>query len=405
MAEREDRGDLFYYPRRTKVGGQEMIDSYLTDEDRMFRDTVRRFANKEIAPQVAAWEKQRQYPEEYYRRLAEMGFFGLMVPEEYGGMGGNLLHLVILCEEMGRVGVSIPLTHVSAVCRVIASQGTEDHKRRYLPDLASGKKLGAYCQTEPEAGSDSGNMAAFARKEGGCYLLNGRKVFISNGRRASVFVVLAKTVKDPEKPSRGIAMFIVDRESEGVSIGRQEELMGRHCSSLDEVVFENVRVSEENLLIPAGGNGFRQIMEEFNGERCGNSAFCVGFAQGAYERTLRYCRQRVQFGRPIAGFQGIGWTLAEMAVRIQAGRLLLYDAVVKALNGRRIAKEAAMAKKFANEMSVWVCDQAVQLHGGYGYTVDYEVERFYRDVRGWSMGGGTTQICLNRVAERILKEE
>ncbi len=380
-----------------------MIDSYLTDEDKMFRDTVRRFAEKEIAPQVADWEQQHQYPEEYYRRLAEMGFLGLMVPEEYGGVGGKLVHLVILCEEMGRVGVSIPLTHVSAVCRVISNQGTEDQKRKYLPDLASGKKLGAYCQTEPEAGSDTGNMAAFAKQANGGYLLNARKVFISNGRRASVFVVLAKTEKDPVKPSRGIAMFIVDRHSEGVSIGRQEQLMGRHCSSLDEVIFENVKVPRENLLIPAGSSGFREIMEEFNGERCGNSAFCVGFAQGAYERTLRYCRERIQFGRPIAEFQGINWTLAEMAIRIQAARLMVYDAVVKASKGIRIAKEAAMAKKFANEMSVWVCDQAIQLHGGYGYTVDYEVERFYRDVRGWSMGGGTTQICLNRIAHEILK--
>ncbi len=380
-----------------------MIDSFLTAEDKIFRETVRRFAEKEIAPYVAAWEQEQKYPDEYYQRLAEMGFLGLMVPEEYGGTGGTLVHLVLLCEEMGRVGVSIPLTHVSAVCRVIANQGTQDQKRKYLPDLAAGKKLGAYCQTEPEAGSDTGNMASFAQKKEGYYLLNGRKVFISNARRANVFVVLAKTEKDLEKPSRGIAMLIVDRDSAGVSIGRKENLMGRHCSSLDEVIFENVKVPEENILIPAGSHGFREIMEEFNGERCGNSAFCIGFAQGAYERTLGYCQQRIQFGRPISEFQGINWTLAEMAIRIQAARLLVYDAVVKALNGNRIAKEAAMAKKFANEMAIWVCDQAIQLHGGYGYTVDYEVERFYRDVRGWSMGGGTTQICLNRIAHEILK--
>lgn len=198
-------------------------------------------------------------------------------------------------------------------------------------------------------------------------------------------------------------MFVVDRDAPGVSVGRSEELMGRHCSSLDEIIFENVKVPEENLLVPAGSKGFREIMTEFNGERCGNSSFCIGFAQGAYERALQYCKERVQFGKPISQFQGIQWTLAEMAIQIQAARLLVYDAVAKVERGENIAKEAAMAKKFANEMAVWVCDKAIQLHGAYGYAVDYEVERFYRDVRGWSMGGGTTQICLNRVAHELLK--
>ena len=166
-----------------------------------------------------------------------------------------------------------------------------------------------------------------------------------------------------------------------------------------------MKLGEENLLIRAGTKGFKEIMVEFNSERCGNSAFCVGFAQGAYERTLRYCRERIQFNRPIGEFQGIRWVLAEMATQIQASRLLIYDAVMKAeRRGKVIAKEASMAKKFANEMAVWVCDKAIQLHGAYGYTTDYEVERFYRDVRGWSMGGGTTQICLNRIAHEIFKE-
>jgi alkylation response protein AidB-like acyl-CoA dehydrogenase len=179
--------------------------------------------------------------------------------------------------------------------------------------------------------------------------------------------------------------------------------MGRHCSSLDEVIFENVKVPEENLLIPAGSEGFKEIMVEFNGERCGNSAFCVGFAQGAYERAIQYCKERVQFGKPIAELQGIRWILAEMAIQIQAARLLVYDAVTKAERGKVIAREAAMAKKFANEMSAWVCDKAIQLHGAYGYTAEYDVERYYRDVRGWSMGGGTTEICLNRIAHEILR--
>jgi alkylation response protein AidB-like acyl-CoA dehydrogenase len=380
-----------------------MIDSILSEENKMFRDAVRKFAENEIAPHVKTWEKLGKYPEEYYRKLSEMGFMGLLVPEEYGGAGGSLFDLIILCEEMGRVGVSFPLTHVSACCRAIANQGSEDQKKRYLPDMAMGKKIGAYCQTEPNAGSDAGSMSSFAEKNDGYYLLNGTKNFISNGRIASVFIVLAKTERNLEKPSRGIAMFIVAQDLPGVSVGKKEELMGRHCSSLDEVIFENVKVPEENLLIPAGSEGFKEIMVEFNGERCGNSAFCVGFAQGAHERAIQYCKERVQFGKPIAELQGIRWILAEMAIQIQAARLLVYDAVTKAERGEVIAREAAMAKKFANEMSAWVCDKAIQLHGAYGYTAEYDVERYYRDVRGWSMGGGTTEICLNRIAHEILR--
>lgn len=382
-----------------------MIDSLLSTENKLLRDEVKKFVDREIAPHVKTWEKQGKYPDEYYRQLAEMGFLGLLVPEKYGGTGGSMIDLAIICEEMGRVGVSIPLTHVSACCRAIDHQGTEAQKQRYLPALASGKKIAAYCQTEPNAGSDAGNMSSFAQKMDGYYLLNGRKVFISNGRIASVFIVLAKTEKNLPKPSKGIAMFIVDRDSPGVSVGTKEDLMGRHCTSLDEIIFEDVKVPEENLLIPAGGAGFKEMMNEFNSERCGNSAFCVGFAQGAYDRTLRYCKERVQFGKPISEFQGVRWILSEMAIKIQAARLLIYDALFKTeKRGKMIAKEASMAKKFANEMAVWVCDQAIQLHGAYGYTADYEVERYYRDVRGWSMGGGTTQVCLNRIAYEILKD-
>ena len=377
-----------------------MIDMLLSEERKMFRQTARKFAETQIMPLVKLWEKQRKYPDEYYKKISEMGLMGLMVPEKYGGMGGALVDVVILGEEMGRVGVSIPLTHISACCRAIASHGTEEQKNRYLPDMASGKKIGSYCQTEPNAGSDSANMTSFAEMKNGYYLLNGGKNFISNAAIASLFIVLAKTEKG--KGSKGISVFIVDRDCPGVSVGKDEEKMGRHCSSLNDVIFEDVKVPAENLLVPAG-KGFKEMMIEFNSERCGNSSLCIGMAQGAYERALKYCQERVQFGRPIADFQGIRWTLAEMAIQLEAARLLVYNAAFKADQGKVIAKEAAMAKKFANEMSTWVVDKAIQLHGGYGYMSEYEVERFYRDVRGWSMGGGTTQICLNRIAQEILR--
>ena len=377
-----------------------MIDMLLSEERKMFRQTARKFAETQIMPLVKLWEKQRKYPDEYYKKISEMGLMGLMVPEKYSGMGGALVDVVILGEEMGRVGVSIPLTHISACCRAIASHGTEEQKNRYLPDMASGKKIGSYCQTEPNAGSDSANMTSFAEMKNGYYLLNGGKNFISNAAIASLFIVLAKTEKG--KGSKGISVFIVDRDCPGVSVGKDEEKMGRHCSSLNDVIFEDVKVPAENLLVPAG-KGFKEMMIEFNSERCGNSSLCIGMAQGAYERALKYCQERVQFGRPIADFQGIRWTLAEMAIQLEAARLLVYNAAFKADQGKVIAKEAAMAKKFANEMSTWVVDKAIQLHGGYGYMSEYEVERFYRDVRGWSMGGGTTQICLNRIAQEILR--
>jgi butyryl-CoA dehydrogenase len=377
-----------------------MIESLLSEERKMFRDTVRRFAETQMMSFVKEWEKQGKYPIEYYKKISEMGFMGMMVPEKYGGMGGSLVDVVILGEEMGRAGVSIPLTHISACCRAIAQHGNEEQKSRYLPGMASGEKIGGYCQTEPNAGSDSANMTSFAELKNGYYLLNGRKNFISNAAMASLFIVLAKTEK--EKGSKGISVFIVDRDSPGVSVGKDEEKMGRHCSSLNDVIFEDVKIPAENLLVPAG-RGFKEMMIEFNSERCGNSSLCIGMAQGAYERTVKYCQERVQFGKPIADFQGIRWTLAEMAIQIQASRLLVYDAAFKADAGKVIAKEAAMAKKFANEMSIWVADKAIQLHGGYGYMAEYEVERYYRDVRGWSMGGGTTQICLNRIAHEILK--
>ena len=377
-----------------------MIDTLLSEERKMFKESVRRFAETQVMPFVKTWEKQRRYPEEYYRKISEMGFMGLMVPEQYGGGGGTLVDVVILGEEMGRAGVSIPLTHISACCRAISLHGNEDQKQRYLPDMASGKKIGSYCQTEPNAGSDSGNMTSFAEMKNEYYLLNGTKNFISNADLASVFIVLAKTEKD--KGSKGISVFIVDRDSSGVTVGKNEEKMGRHCSGMGDVIFQDVKVPAKNLLVSAG-KGFKEMMVEFNSERCGNSSLCIGMAQGAYERALQYCKDRVQFGRPISDFQGIRWTLAEMAIQIQAARLLVYDAAFKADRGKVIAKEAAMAKKFANEMSIWVVDKAIQLHGGYGYMAEYEVERYYRDVRGWSMGGGTTQICLNRIAQEILK--
>jgi len=382
------------------MGRTTMIDMLLSEDRKMFRETVRKFAASQIMPFVKLWEKQRKYPDEYYKKISDMGFMGLMVPEQYGGMGGSLVDVVILGEEMGRAGVSIPLTHISACCRAITNHGTEKQKTHYLPDMASGKKVGAYCQTEPDAGSDSANMTSFAEMKNGYYLLNGRKNFISNAAIASLFIVLAKTEK--EKGSKGISVFIVDRDSPGVSVGKDEEKMGRHCSSLNDVIFEDVKVPAENLLVPAG-KGFKEMMIEFNAERCGNSSLCIGMAQGAYERALKYCQERVQFGRPIGDFQGIRWTLAEMAIQLQAARLLVYNAAFKADQGKVIAKDAAMAKKFANEMSIWVVDKAIQLHGGYGYMAEYEVERFYRDVRGWSMGGGTTQICLNRIAQEILR--
>jgi len=383
---------------------KDMIDTILSTEQKLLRETIRKFAEREIAPYVLEWEQNDNFP---WRRLylekmgAELGFLGLNVPEKYGGYGGGVLDLVILQQEFNRYGFMPPLTHISACCRNITKFGTEEIKEKYLPDLAKGRKLGAYAQSEPGAGTDATAMTSTAELKNGYYVLNGKKCFISNGNRADVLVVLAKT--DKTKKARGISAFVVEKNFPGFSVGKVEDALGLKQMPHCELIFDNCLVPKENLLVPEG-DAFKKLMIEFNSERCGNAASCLGMAEGAFERALKFVQERETFGKKLYEHQGIKWILADMAIQIEAARFLIYDAAYKADHGKIIAKEAAIAKTFTNEMVIRVTNMAMQLHGGYGYSKDYMIEKYMRDARGLSFGGGTPQILRDRIAVEILKE-
>jgi alkylation response protein AidB-like acyl-CoA dehydrogenase len=378
-----------------------MIDILLTEEQKLFRKTLRELGEREILPFALDWDENNEQRERVKQKWREMGIYGLMVPEKYGGVEGKIIDLVILCEEMSRCGAIVPLTHISASCRAIAFFGSEEIKQRYLPDMTAGLRLGAYASSEPSGGSDLSRIRTFAKVVGDHYVLNGSKCFITNAQDADLFVTLAKTDLEA-KGTRGISVFLVERDTEGLSIGKNENKQGRNQSTMNDVFLEECRIPQENLLIPAG-DGFKKMMSEFNVERCGNASNCVGTAQGAFERALEYSKQREAFGHRISDFQGMQWMLADMYTQIDASRTLVFRAAYKGDKGYRIVKESAMAKLYANEMVINVTNNAMQIHGGYGYLKDYVVERFARDARGLAMAGGTTQILRNRMAYELLR--
>jgi len=340
-----------------------MIEALLTDEQKMFRQTLRDFGEKEIKPHVRAYIEKKEFPWEVIRKLAKLGALGVTIPVAYGGTEAGAMGVVIVMEETARAGIRAPLTHLGAT-RNISEFANHELKQKYLPPLASGEKIAAYAQTEPSVGSDAAAMRMTAELNGDYYYLNGTKVFITNGEVASTFVVLAKT--DKSKKAEGISGFIVEREFPGFIIGKREKKMGSELIPSNELIFENCRVPRENLFV-SQGDGFKKMMGSFNGERCGNSAACVGLAQAAFERALRYSQERETFGKPIA------------------------------------QQESAMTKAYCNEMSQRVINMAIQIHGGYGYMEDYEVERMYRDVRGLAFGGGTPQILRSRIAYELIR--
>jgi butyryl-CoA dehydrogenase len=302
-------------------------------------------------------------------------------------------------EELCRAGGFAPLTHLGA-SRAISEFAGEELRQKYLPPLASGETLGAYAQTEPGAGSDATAMRTAAALDGDNYVLNGTKCFISNAEVADVFVVLAKT--DPSQRKGGISVFIVEKDSPGLSVGKAEDKMGMDASPTNEIVFDNCVVPKDNLMV-AEGEAFKLMMGSFNAERCGNSAACLGMAERAFKKAFAYAGQREAFDRPLTRFQGIQWMLADMAIQIEAARLLTYNAAWKIDQKLPAAKEAAIAKCYANEMAQRVINDAIQIHGGYGYMKEYEVERLWRDVRGLAFGGGTPQILRNRIAAELLR--
>ncbi len=378
------------------------MDFSLTEEHRLIQRMVREFAEKEIAPRAAEIDETDRFPDDLFRRMGALGILGLPFPEEYGGSGCDYIALVLAMEEIARVSGTMAIildAHTSLCCEPIYLFGSEEQKRKYLVPLARGEKIGAFGLTEPQAGSDAGATRTRATRDGDRWVINGQKCFITNGSVADLVVITAKT--NPEAGTRGISAFIVEKGTPGYRPGRDEKKMGLKGSVTSELFFEDCRIPAENLL-GRENEGYRQFLTTLDAGRVAIAAMAVGLAQGAFERSVDYARQRVQFGQPIANFQAIRWMIAEMATGIEAARLMVHRAAWLRTRGVRFTKEAAMAKLLATEVSERVCRQAIQIHGGYGYIREYAVERMYRDQRLCAIGEGTNEIQRLVIARQIL---
>lgn len=366
----------------------------LTDEQNLIRETVRSFAENEVAPSAAERDENERFDRELmFDKVAELGLAGIVFPEEYGGAGGDYISYAIAVEELSRVCASTGVTlsaHLSLGANPVWMFGTEEQKKNFLIPMAEGTKLGAFALTEPSAGSDAGGTRTFAVRDGEEWILNGSKVFITNGGDAETYIVFARTDKDAQK-HHGISAFIIDKDTPGFSFGKKEMKMGIRSSLTCELVFENCRIPADRLL-GKEGEGFKIAMKTLDGGRIGIAAQALGIAQGAYEAAIDYSRERKQFEQPIASFQGVQFILADMALRIEASRLLVYQSAWRASAGLSYGKESAMAKLSASETAMWVTTKAVQVHGGYGYTREFPVERMMRDAKITEIYEGTSEV-------------
>jgi butyryl-CoA dehydrogenase len=378
------------------------MDFQLSQEHLLIRDTVREFAEKEIAPRAEEIDATDQFPDDIFKRMGELGLLGIPFEETYGGAHGDYISLLIALEEIARVSGTVAIildAHTSLCCEPIHLFGTEEQKKKYLPSLVSGEKIGAFGLTEPNAGSDAGATRTRAVREGDEWVLNGEKIFITNGSIADVLVVTAKT--DPDQGTRGISSFIIEKGTPGFQPGRDEKKMGLKGSVTSQLFFENCRIPAANLL-GTENKGFSQFLTTLDAGRLAISAMAVGLAQGALDKAVTYANERVQFGKPIAKFEAIQWMVAEMATEIEAARLMVQRAAWLKEQGVRFSKEAAMAKLFCTEVSERACYKAIQIHGGYGYVRDYAVERMYRDQRLCAIGEGTNEIQRMVIARHVL---
>jgi butyryl-CoA dehydrogenase len=366
----------------------------LTEEQNLIRDMVRSFAEAEVAPSARERDEEERFDRALmYDRLAELGLTGIVFPEEYGGAGADYISYAIAVEELSRVCGSTGVTlsaHLSLCANPIYMFGTEAQKQKFLVPLAKGEKMGAFGLTEPSAGSDAGGTKTTATKDGNDWILNGSKIFITNAGEAEIYVVLARSDKTAEK-HRGISAYIVEKGTPGFSFGKKEAKMGIRSSPTMELVFENCRIPGENLL-GQEGQGFKVAMKTLDGGRIGIASQALGIAQGALDATIAYTKEREQFNKPVAAFQGVSFQLADMATQIEAARLLIYNAAYRASAGLSYSQESAMAKLFASETAMRVTTQAVQLHGGYGYTREFPVERMMRDAKITEIYEGTSEI-------------
>ncbi len=374
-----------------------------TSEQAQLRKTVREFAEGEIGPHVLAWDEDQIFPLETIKKAGELGYLGSIFPEELGGGGLSYVDYSIIIEELSRVDPSVGLivaAHTSLCSNHIFLAGSDEQKRKYIPRLASGEWIGCWSLTEPEAGSDAAGTRTRAVKDGSCWVLNGGKTFTTNAQYADVCVAMAVTNRAASQ--HGISAFILERGVPGYRVGKKENKLGMRASATGEVLFTDCRLPESQVL-GKQGEGFVDSLRVLDGGRISIAALSVGVAQGAYDAALKYSKQRKQFGRPISEFQAIQNKLADMATEIDAARLLTCRAAWMKDRGERVTKESAMAKLFASEVAVRVANEAVQIHGGYGFIKDYPVEKFYRDSKLCTIGEGTSEIQRLVIARQLLK--
>jgi butyryl-CoA dehydrogenase len=379
------------------------MDFELTDEQQLIREAVREFAEAEVTPIAAEIDRDHRFPHELLPKLAEMNLMGMPYPEKAGGAGADYVSYIIAVEELSRACAStgvIVSAHTSLATWPVFKFGTEAQHDRYLHDMASGRRLGAFALTEPAAGTDAGAGTATATLHADGYALNGSKMFITNAPFADVYIVFAKT--DPERGTRGMSAFIVEKDAPGFSVGEAEHKLGIRGSSTPPVYFSDCRVPREALL-GGEGDGFKIAMATLDGGRIGIAAQALGIAQAALDASVAYAKERVQFGKPIATLQAIQWMIADMATEIDAARLLVYRAASCVDNGRPYSTEGAMAKLFASETATRVAGKAIQIHGGYGYTESYPVERNYRDAKITEIYEGTSEVQRMVIARSTLR--
>ena len=377
------------------------MDFNLTEEQTMIRDMVREFAEKELRPIAAEIDRDQRFPAETVERMKALDLFGLSIPEQYGGSGGDMVSYALACEELARVCAShsaILSVHITGI-KSILKFGTEAQKKKYIPDMASGKKVGCFCLTEPGAGTDAAAQQSRGVRQGDTFILNGSKVFITNGAVGGTYCLYVMT--QPEKKLKGITGFIVDRDTPGFSIGQHEDKMGIRGCSTSEIIYKDMAIPVENM-IGNEGDGFKYAMQVLDSGRIGMAAQAVGIAQGALDAAVTYIKERQQFGKPIAANQGIQWMIAEMALQIESARLLTYRAAAMDDLGLRMSKEAAMAKLAAATTAMDVTIKAVQLHGGIGYTKSFPVERYMRDAKITEIYEGTNEVMKMVISGSVL---
>jgi len=380
------------------------MDYLLTDEQKMIRELSRKIAEEKIRPVAAKYDQSEEYPWEIIKVIADAGLFGLFIPEAYGGMGIGVLNLCLATEELSRACGGIAVCYAASALGTfpIVLFGNEEQKKKYLPDLASGKKVAAFGITEPEAGSDASAIKTTAKKEGNYYVLNGLKHFITNGGDAQTYVVIAMT--DKTKGARGASAFIVEKGTPGFTFGKKEDKFGIRASSTRELIFTDCKIPKENLLSKEG-MGFIVTMKTFDMSRPGVAAQALGIGQGALDLAVKYAKQRHQFGKSISSFQGVQWMIADMATELEAARALIYATarmVDAGITG--VSKESAMAQLYASDVAMKVSLDALQILGGYGYMKDYPIDKYVRDAKITQIYEGTNQIQRNIIALQVIKE-